>query len=196
MKKNQEKSLNNVNNDQFESAYNKCLHWFYSLPTRTIGLSKLSSQIKSSKKATTLAVQNLISSGFLFRQIAGRSWILSANPKHSYLLTKKMPFHLSKIYESGIIEAVHQKIPQARAIVLFGSFRWGTDIEGSDIDIAVEVIDNQNLKIISLGTINEFGYRKNVPVNLHVFSRNKIDLNLFSNIANGILLDGFLEVKP
>ena len=40
------------------------------------------------------------------------------------------------------------------------------------------------------------GYRKNVPVNVHVFSRNKIDLNLFANIANGIILEGFLEVRP
>ena len=44
--------------------------------------------------------------------------------------------------------------------------------------------------------IKEFGYRKDVPVNLHIFSRNKVDLNLFANISNGIILDGFLEVHP
>jgi hypothetical protein len=30
---------------------------------------------------------------------------------------------------------------------------------------------------------------------LHIFNRNNIDDNLFNNIANGILLWGFLEVK-
>ena len=47
-----------------------------------------------------------------------------------------------------------------------------------------------------LGIVEQLGYRKKVNVNLHVFSRNKIDLNLFVNIANGIVLDGFLEVRP
>ena len=40
------------------------------------------------------------------------------------------------------------------------------------------------------------GYRKNIKVNLHVFSRKHIDLNVFANIANGIVLNGFLEVRP
>ena len=78
---------------------------------------------------------------------------------------------------------------------MFGSYRWGTDVEESDIDIAVEVIDNKDMQIIQLGIIEQLGYKKKVPVNLHVFSRNKIDLNLFANIANGIILEGFLEVR-
>ena len=107
-----------------------------------------------------------------------------------------MPYYLSKIYESGIIEAVYKAVPQARTIILFGSYRWGTDIETSDIDIAVETLDNKKVQINQLGIIGTLGYRKKVVVNLHIFSRNKIDLNLFANISNGIVLDGFLEVKP
>ena len=44
--------------------------------------------------------------------------------------------------------------------------------------------------------LEKLGFRKNVKVNIHIFSRNKIDLNLFTNIANGIVLDGLLEVHP
>ena len=44
--------------------------------------------------------------------------------------------------------------------------------------------------------LEKLGFRTNVKVNLHIFSRNKIDLNLFANIANGIILSGFLEVLP
>jgi len=54
---------------------------------------------------------------------------------------------------------------------------------------------DDELSIIRLGIIEKLGYRKNVPVNLHIFSRNKVDLNLFTNIANGIVLDGLLEVR-
>jgi predicted nucleotidyltransferase len=80
--------------------------------------------------------------------------------------------------------------------MLFGSYRRGDDTEKSDIDIAVEILEDKELQIFELGKIAEFGYRENVPVNLHVFSRKKIDLNLFSNIANGFVLEGFLEVRP
>jgi len=52
------------------------------------------------------------------------------------------------------------------------------------------------MQIIDLGTVEQLGYRKNVRINLHVFSRNKINLNLFSNISNGIVIEGFMEVRP
>ena len=188
--------LKSASINELERTLDKCLVWFYAFPNSKIGLNDLSKSINSSKTATKEVVESLIEISFLSRQIIGRSWLISTNQKHPYFLTKKVPYHLSKIYETGIINAVHQIIPQARAIILFGSYRWGTDTEESDIDIAVEVLDNKDLQITQLGIIAELGYRKNVPVNLHIFSRNKIDLNLFANITNGIVLDGFLEARP
>ena len=83
-----------------------------------------------------------------------------------------------------------------RAIILFGSYRWGTDNEKSDIDIAVEVLGDQPMRIGPLLVFDRLGFRKKVTVNLHLFSRSRIDLNVFTNIANGIVLDGLLEVHP
>ena len=79
---------------------------------------------------------------------------------------------------------------------MFGSYRKGDDTDKSDIDLAIEIVGNEDIKIVQLGAIPQIGYRKNVPVNLHIFSRNKIDLNLFNNIVNGIVLEGFLEASP
>ena len=93
------------------------------------------------------------------------------------------------------MDAIYKSIPSSRAIILFGSYRWGTDVEESDIDIAIEVVGNEHFRVTRLGIIEQLGYKKNVPVNVHLFSRNKVDLNLFANIANGIVLDGFLEVR-
>ncbi|MBS3152284.1 nucleotidyltransferase domain-containing protein [Candidatus Woesearchaeota archaeon] len=182
--------------DVLERTYDKCLVWFYANPSRRIGLTELAKLIQSSKTATKQVVEGLINENFLHREIAGKSWIIYCDPRHVYLITRKMPYHLSKIYQSGVIEAVRKAVPQARSIILFGSYRNGTDIETSDIDIAVETLDNNDLEIRQLGIIGELGYRKDVVVNIHIFSRNKIDLNLFANIANGIILDGFLEVRP
>ncbi|MDO8508928.1 MAG: nucleotidyltransferase domain-containing protein [Nanoarchaeota archaeon] len=188
-------SLKNVNVDQLERTLDKCLIWFYAYPRTKIGLNDLAKSINSSKSATKQVVESLIKIEFLNRDIIGKAWLLTANQKHPYLVTKKIPYNLNLVYESGIIDAVYKLIQSPRAIVLFGSYRWGSDIEDSDIDIAVEVLDNRDLEIIRLGEIEQLGYRKKVPVNLHVFSRNKIDLNLFANIVNGIVLDGFMEAR-
>ena len=187
--------LKDVTVAQLERTYDKCLVWFYAYPRTKIGLSDLARSINSSKTATKEIVESLVQQQFLNREVIGKAWLLSANQQHHYFVIKKIPYNLQTVYESGIIDAVYKNAPSPRAIVLFGSYRWGTDVEESDIDIAVEVINNQDLQIIRLGVIQELGYRKNVPVNIHIFSRNKIDSNLFANIANGIVLDGFLEVR-
>ena len=187
--------LKNVSVNELERTFDKCLVWFYAYPMTKIGLTGLAKAINMSKTATKQIVEALVQIKFLNREVVGKAWLLSANQKHPYFVTKKIPYNLSTIYESGILDAVYKAVPAARAIILFGSYRWGTDVEDSDIDIAVEVVDNQDLLVHRLGTIEQLGYKKNVPVSLHIFSRNKIDLNLFANIANGILLDGFLEVR-
>ena len=181
--------------NELERTINKSLAWFYAYPQTKIGLTDLAKNIKSSKTAAKQVIESLVKTQFLNREIIGKAWLLSANKKNPYFILKKIPYNLSLIYELRILESVYKKISSPRSIILFGSYRWGTDVEGSDIDIAVEVIGNIDLKVMRLGTIEHLGYRKNVPVNLHVFSRNKIDLNLFANIANGIVLDGFLEVR-
>lgn len=195
MKKIKQK-LKGVKVEELERAYEKCLVWFFAFPRTKIGLTELAHSVKSSKTATKKAVETLLQQEAITREIAGKAWILLANQKNLYFIRKKVPYHIDKIYESGIVEATHNVVPQARVIVIFGSYRYGDDNEESDIDIAVEVLDNREMEIVKLGIVEQLGYRKNIPVNLHIFSRNKIDLNLFANIANGIVLDGFLEVRP
>lgn len=184
-------------NDYFPSEiYKRVLYYFFAFPEQAIGLNDLSNAISASKTTTKEIVLQLEKEGFLKKEIIGRAWRILSNQDHHYLISRKVPIHLQIIYESGIIDIIRQQIPSARAIILFGSYRWGSDNEKSDIDIAVEIIGDKEPKIISFKTLEYLGYRKNVPVNLYIFSRNKIDLNLFNNIANGIVIYGFLEVRP
>lgn len=197
MKKAKEKinKLENLKILEIPETYKKVLFYFFSFPQQAIGLSDLSKNIKSSKNAVRDAVNYLVSEGFLNIEQIGKAWRITTNQKHPYFITRKIPYNLQLVYESNIIKQIYKIIPNARAIIIFGSYRWGSDNENSDIDIAVEVLDNKELKILTLGIIKELGLRKNVKINVHVFSKNKIDLNLLANIANGIVLDGFFEVK-
>ena len=190
------KKLKNVPLREGSESYRRILSYFFSFPEHPIGLTGLSEQIGSSKTSAKVAVTQLIEQGFLKKEEVGNAWRLSADQKSPLVIMKKIPYNLQLLYESGIIGAVYNKIPNARAILLFGSYRWGTDNEKSDIDIAVEVLGNEDMRIEALGLIGQFGFRKKVKVNIHIFSRKRIDINLFTNIANGILLDGLLEVHP
>ena len=171
-----EQKLKGVKVKELERAYEKCLVWFFAFPRTKIGLTGLAHSVNSSKTATKQAVESLLQQNLISRETAGKAWILLANQKNRSFITKKIPYHLDRIYESGILEAVHKAVPQARAIVLFGSYRWGDDVEESDIDIAVEILDDHEIKILRLGIVEQLGYRKNVPVNVHIFSRKKIDI--------------------
>ncbi|MCK5322337.1 MAG: nucleotidyltransferase domain-containing protein [Candidatus Aenigmarchaeota archaeon] len=181
---------------ELNEAYQKTLNWFFSYPNNEIGLSDLAETVNISKKTANLVVTKLENEGFLKKEVIGRIWRISCNQTHIYNYSRKIAYNLRKIYESGLIEEVHKAIESPKSIILFGSYRKGDDTEESDIDIAVEIIGDDEPKIINLGVLEEMGYRSNVPVNLYVFSRKKVDINLFSNIVNGIVLEGFLEAKP
>lgn len=188
--------IKKVNKLDFTNAYSQVLNWFFSYPDREISLNDLSKNLNISKTNTNLAVKQLEKEGFLVLDILGRTWRIKCNKQHIFNYTRKINYNLSLINDSEIINLTHKIIPNPRSIILFGSYRKGDDTEKSDIDIAVEILDNKELQIVELGVFSNFGYRKDVLVNLHIFSRNKIDLNLFANIANGIVLEGFLEVRP
>lgn len=182
--------------EDLNEAYSKVLLWFFSYPNKEMSLNDLSEELKISKTTANKVVTKLVKEEFLKKEVLGKIWRITCNQNHPYNSSRKVAFNFIQIYESGIIKEIHKLVSNTHSIILFGSYRKGDDTEKSDIDIAVEVLGNDDLKIKQLGIIKKFGYRKNVTVTLHIFSRNKIDLNLFSNIANGIVLEGFLEVRP
>lgn len=190
------KKLKKTDLSKLNEAYQKTLLWFFSYPAKEISLNDLSALIKVSKTTANRVVMQLVSEGFLKREVLGKIWRIACNQNHIYNYSKKIGYNISMIYESGVLELIHKHVENPRAVILFGSYRKGDDNEQSDIDIAAEVLDNKEVQIVELGIIPRLGYRINIKINLHIFSRNKIDINLFANIANGIVLEGFLEVKP
>ena len=184
---------------ELNEAYQKVLYWFFSFPSMETGLNDLSSDLKISKTTAKRVINDLVQEGFLNKKIYGNTWRITCNQNHVYNLTTKISFNLAMVYSAyygGLRDHIFKIVGNAKSVTLFGSYRKGDDNEKSDVDIAVEITGDEEVKIIDLGAIPKLGFRDNVKITLHIFSRNKVDLNLFSNIANGIVLEGFLEVRP
>ena len=181
---------------EINEAYQKVLFWFFSFPNKEFSLNDLANQLKIAKSTAREVVKMLVGEDFLKIETVGRLWRISCNQEHIYNYSRKISYNLMMIYESGILQEIRKHVPNPKAIILFGSYRKGDDIDKSDIDIAVEIISNQPMQIKQIGVFPKFGHRENIQANLHLFSRNHIDINVFSNIANGIVLEGFLEVRP
>lgn len=193
------KKLDKIGLLELNEAYQNVLYLFFSFPNMETGLNDLASDLKISKTTAKRVVERLVGEGFLDKKVYGKAWRIKCNHDHNYNFNRKVAFNLAMVFEAyngGLREHIMQMVDSPRSIILFGSYRKGDDNEKSDVDIAVEVVGNGDVQVLELGVIPQFGYRENVKVNLHVFSRNKVDLNLFSNIANGIVLEGFLEVRP
>jgi predicted nucleotidyltransferase len=184
---------------ELNEAYLKILYWFFSFPNMETGLNDLASDLRISKTTAKNIINILVEEGFLNKKVYGKAWRIACNSNHKYNSTTKISFNLAMVYYAyygGLRDHILKIVGNAKSIILFGSYRKGDDNEKSDVDIAVEVADDEDIRIVELGVIPKFGFRDNVKITLHIFSRNRIDLNLFSNIANGIVLEGFLEVRP
>ncbi len=176
------------------SAYGKTLIYFFTYPTATVSLNDLVFELHISKTSAHAAVSRLVQEKFLCKKVIGKSWLISCNQHHRYNSTRKVAYFLNQIADSELVRRIGGEYPAAKAIILFGSYRKGDSAEKSDVDIAVELPGERALHIKEFGRLQQLGCRAAVPVNLHLFSRKHITKTLFANIANGIVLDGFLEV--
>ncbi|MBI2564833.1 nucleotidyltransferase domain-containing protein [Candidatus Woesearchaeota archaeon] len=112
--------------------------------------------------------------------------VYKANKDNKEFKRYKMIYNITSLLESRLIDFLEEKIAP-KAIILFGSYRRGEDLEDSDIDIFIEGIEEKiDLKI--------FEKKLKRKIQLHF----KKDFNTYpkelkNNIINGILLQGFLE---
>ncbi|MBI2135854.1 nucleotidyltransferase domain-containing protein [Candidatus Woesearchaeota archaeon] len=70
------------------------------------------------------------------------------------------------------------------AVILFGSYSRGEDIEGSDIDIAI--LTNKKLEL----NLERYNKKLERHINIHEILVEKISAEFKANLWNGIVLEG------
>jgi predicted nucleotidyltransferase len=178
-----------------ETARNKVIEILFRYPEKEFSLSDLAREAGVAKANIGNILNEFQEAGLITIEKLTKIWRIKANQTNWLYIRNKIVYNLGFIYRSGLVEFLVENFKNPKAILLFGSFRKGEDLSNSDIDIAIESMEVKDYQTIGLRDLSEFEEIIGRKIQLHLFNRKNIDDNLFNNIANGILLWGFLEVK-
>jgi predicted nucleotidyltransferase len=178
-----------------ETAKNKIIEVLFKYSEKEFSLSDLAREAGVAKANIGGILNEFQEAGLINIEKLSKIWRIRANQTNWLFIKSKIIYNLNFIYKSGLVEFLVDFYKNPKAIILFGSFRKGEDISSSDIDIAIESNDVKEYEVIGLRDLSEFEKIIGKNIQIHLFNREDIDIGVFNNIANGILLWGFLEVK-
>jgi predicted nucleotidyltransferase len=113
---------------------------------------------------------------------------IELNRENHKVVWLKRVENLRQIYESGLVQFLYDALPSA-TIILFGSYAFGEDTGTSDIDLAVIGSKEKNLDLARF----ENAFERTIIINYYKNSKD-LDKKFLSNICNGIVLKGALEL--
>ena len=159
------------------------------LPKGGYQLREISRLVNVSPKSVGLYLQELTKEGFVRKEghrIHGFPVYYGNRESPLFRLHKKLDL-IASLHETGLVDFLHESC-SPECIVLFGSAGRGEDVKGSDIDLYLEAKE----KKISLS-----GYERGLGRKINPFygpDYKKLSCELRNNIANGVILKGYLRV--
>jgi len=106
----------------------------------------------------------------------------------NFLLEKKL-YNIKSLYNSGLINFLKTELSNP-AIIVFGSYSRGEDIENSDIDLYIETPSKKELNLEKF----EKTLKRKIQIFRHASLNEIKNINLANNIINGIILNNYVEV--
>ncbi len=162
--------------------------YFFVNPTAKLRVRQIEREIKVPLPSAIRYAKELEKQGILKSTIVAGVKLYSADRTSKTFLIEKKLFNIRSLYVSGIVDFLIQKCSNA-AIAVFGSYARGEDVEGSDIDLYIEMQKKE---------INLERFEKELKRKIQPFIYKKItdveNKELANNILNGITLNGFIEV--
>ncbi len=178
-----------------QNSMQRVLEVLFRYPEQEFSLSDMAKEAEVAKPHIGPILANLEQLGFITITKLTKIWRIKANQQNGNFIKSKIVYNLNFIYQSGLVEFLIEHFGNPKTIILFGSFRGGEDFSTSDIDIAIEVEETEEYKTVGLRILSDFEKAIGKRIQLHLFNRKNVDAHVFNNIANGIVLSGFLEVK-
>lgn len=182
--------------DLYNSQAARVLEVLFKYPEKEFSLSDLAKEAGVSKSIIGKILMRFYKAGLVDIVKLSKIWRIKASQQNPAYAMSKIARNLTLVYSSGVIGFLANHFKNPKTIILFGSFRKGDDISDSDVDIAIENDESKAYSVLRLAELDRFEKFIGRKIQVHLFNRKNVDINLFNNIANGVVLFGFLEVKP
>ncbi len=157
-------------------------------PKKPYQIRELSRNIKLATTSIRLHIEELEKNNLIKKEKVGFYNAYKANFDNEDFKFYKKIFNLINLKDSNIIKELESKLTPD-AIILFGSYAKGEDIEESDIDIFL-IAKEKNIDLKQ--------YEKKLNKKIQLFfseNLNKLPKELLNNILNGVILSGFIRWK-
>lgn len=161
--------------------------YFFTHPTARLRVRQIERETKAPLPSVIRYAKELEKEGVLkATDIAGVK-LYSADRASKEFLFEKSIFNIRMLRSSGLVDYITENCHNP-AIIVFGSYARGEDIESSDIDLYAETE--------KINSIEPFEKKLGHKIQLFCYKDIKEVKNkgLADNIINGIKLNGFLEV--
>ncbi len=162
-------------------AGQKLKEFFFENPSQHFTVRELAKQLKLSRSTVQYYLVLLRDENLISKE---SKWI--DNWQNRLI---KTDYYLEKIAKSGLIDYLDGELA-ASSIILFGSFRKGESVSGSDIDLFVECAKEKKLNLAP--------FEKKLRHKVQLFTKPKITSlpnHLLNNVVNGIKLKGYFTIK-
>ena len=171
-----------------KNSISTILDVFFENPTKEFHARELSRKTGLSIFSVLEAIKKLSKEGLISVQKKGNMKIVRATSSVAFI-RKKRTRNIGNVYDSGIVEYLNGAYDNPEAIVLFGSYSRGDDVENSDIDIAIVTKENRDHK----NNLDKFENILSRKISVHEIDLKKISKEFHNNIVNGIVLEGAIE---
>lgn len=164
----------------------KVMGLFFKYPYKSFHIREIARLTKLSSTGVIKIIKKLKKEKLLISKKGKVVDEIKPNFDAKFLVLKRL-YNVYSLYDSGLVEYIKNFYEFPKAIILFGSYSNGADTEKSDIDLAV-ITDKKNLP-----ELKKFGNSLERRLNIHLIDLSNTSKEFINSLANGIVLEGFVE---
>ena len=177
----------------FKESIFRVAEIIFNYPNKTFHIRLLEKETGFSTTAVIDSIKELKKFDIIQIEETPLTTNIKANLESEAYRFYKIIFNLYRLKRYLFVDRLVEIFNNPEAIVLFGSFAKGEDIEESDIDILV-ISTQKNYENLD-DSVNNFEKLTNRKINIHILPSLDKSSNEFKNaVANGIVLHGYLKV--
>ena len=163
------------------------LQFFFDFPRKDFLIRELSRDAKLAASAVRIHLKELMADGLILKEKKGLYPTFSANSENDTFKLLKAQNLVLRLHGIGAIDTIEKSLYPG-CMVLFGSSSRGEDRENSDVDVFVQS---------KSAPINMSSFEKKINRKINIIFEpdlKTLSPQLLNNLANGIVLYGYLKV--